>query len=131
MFDPFTSSVYVQGTISQKDNGTFVVKFEKSSAFWDESDIGDIGGNLRITGVDNYEDFSLGQSITAKGKMQARNTFEATTVYSSRFEPLGIDWKFSAIIILGLILALFIFGLVRLFKNLMYLERARLRHRIS
>lgn len=103
MFDPFTGPVLVRGEIVGKGSDFIIIKFQQSSAFWDESDIGEIGKELTLQDVSNSNEFSVNEKVIAKGIVDQRGFLATTQVTHDQFQPLGIDWKISAVFILGLI----------------------------
>ncbi|MEK7580742.1 MAG: hypothetical protein AAB512_00520 [Patescibacteria group bacterium] len=125
MIDPLSSPFLVRGTITQKDNGVLVIHFEKSSALWDQSDIGVIGSDLRIIGDNKYDEFNIGEKITAKGSLDYKGTVKATDIYPTKFEPFGIDWKLTALFIVTILAVLIIVGLYKLIMNFRLLEKTR------
>lgn len=93
---PLPGPILVEGEITSKDNNSLTITFRNSSAFWDESDIGEIGSPLKLVGANDIEQFNIGDEIIAKGEIEKRGTLEISKVYPSYFQPLGVDWKTTA-----------------------------------
>jgi len=107
--------VLIRGKVVQAKDNTFSVIFLQSNLFWDETDIGDLGKEILLTNVASSEEFKEGDVIIAEGKTTQKGRIEASKVYPSYFQPLGVDWKISART--GIILALIIFA-VLIYKKL-------------
>ncbi len=122
MFDPFSGPVLVRGAVIAKEGDTLIIKFQQSSAFWDESDIGDLGKNLALQGVQDSNDFRIGDTIIAQGSVKQKGVLSTTQVSQNHFQPFGIDWRitaFTALVLIASLLALFIYKIFKKRKLLL------------
>ncbi len=96
---PLPGLVLVKGEIIAKYDNSLTIIFRNSSAFWDESDIAEIGSPLKLVGVKDAERFNMGDEVVAKGYVERRGSLKISELYPSYFQPLGVDWKTTAILV--------------------------------
>ncbi len=87
--------VFVRGKILDTSNDSVKISFEKSSTFWDTSDVGPIGGTLELLNISDTQNYQLQNEVVVKGSR--RDTFFAqldqVTIYPNHFQPFGVDWR--------------------------------------
>lgn len=117
MFDPFSGPILVRGEVITKEGDTLVIKFQQSSAFWDESDIGDLGKNLILQDVQNSNNFRIGDTLIAKGNVRQKGIVSTTQVTENHFQPFGIDWRVTSLVAFVFVVCILVLLIYKVFEE--------------
>lgn len=98
---------FARGQLLKMESNHGVMIFEKSSTFWDTSDIAPIGSNLDLLKINNQTTVRSGDKVIIKGtrvnRVKGFGQIDNVTIYKNYFQPLGVDWEIGLLLILGIL----------------------------
>lgn len=95
---------FARGQLLKMESNHGVMVFEKSSTFWDTSDIATIGSNLELLKINNQTTARSGDKVIIKGiRAGTLGQIDNVTIYKNYFQPLGVDWEMGLLLILGIL----------------------------
>jgi len=108
--------ITIRGKIISTDQTSAIISFIKTNKFWDKTDVGLKDKPLTIHFEESFE-YKTGDTILVKGNIIDQGNFKATNIYANRWQPIGVDWLETFILLIAVFLAIFIYKVFKEIKR--------------